>query len=59
MTIEDYRGDVEMCCRCSCCKFIPLQIVKGIKHSYVCPSITKYNFNAYSGGGRLLTINAH
>ena len=58
MTIEDYRGDVEKCCRCSCCKFIPLQKVKGSKYSYACPSISKYNFNAYSGGGRLLTIDA-
>jgi Fe-S oxidoreductase len=57
MAIEDYRGDVEMCCRCSCCKFVPFQMVKGGEHSYVCPSITKYNFNAYSGGGRLLTAN--
>jgi Fe-S oxidoreductase len=57
MAIEDYRGDVEMCCRCSCCKFVPFQMVEGVEHSYVCPSITKYNFNAYSGGGRLLTAN--
>jgi Fe-S oxidoreductase len=57
MAIEDYRGDVEMCCRCSCCKFVPFQMVNGAEHSYVCPSITKYNFNAYSGGGRLLTAN--
>lgn len=58
MSIEDYQGYVERCCRCSCCKFVPLQKVKGIKYSYVCPSISKYNFNAYSGGGRLLTIKS-
>ena len=54
MAIEDYRGDVEMCCRCGACKHIPLQKVKGIEHSYACPSIAKYNFHAYSGSGRLL-----
>ena len=54
MAIEDYRGDVEMCCRCSACKHIPLQKVKGVEHSYACPSIAKYNFHAYSGSGRLL-----
>jgi len=54
MAIEDYRGDVEMCCRCSACKHIPLQKVKGIEHSYTCPSIARYNFHAYSGSGRLL-----
>jgi len=54
MAIEDYRGDVEMCCRCSACKHIPLQMVKGVEYSYACPSIARYNFHAYSGGGRLL-----
>jgi Fe-S oxidoreductase len=54
MAIEDYRGDVEMCCRCGACKHIPLQKVKGIEHSYACPSLTRYNFHAYSGSGRLL-----
>ena len=58
MSLEDYRGYVERCCRCSCCKFIPLQKVKGSDYSYSCPSIAKYNFNAYSGGGRLITANA-
>lgn len=57
MAIEDYSGDVEMCCRCSACKFIPLQMVKGIQYSYACPSIAKYNFHAYSGGGRLNIAN--
>jgi Fe-S oxidoreductase len=58
MPIEDYSGDAARCCRCSVCKFVPLQKVKGLEYSYICPSIAKYNFNAYSGGGRLLTINA-
>ena len=55
MSVEQYQGDMEMCHRCSCCKFIPLQMVEGIKHSYVCPSVTKYNLHTYSGGGRLQT----
>jgi len=54
MAIEDYRGDVEMCCRCSACKHIPLQKIKGVEHSDACPSIARYNFHAYSGSGRLL-----
>ena len=52
MGLEDYRSDLDMCCRCSACKFIPFERVKG-KSSYACPSIAKYNFHAYSGGGRL------
>ena len=29
MGLEQYQGDMEMCCRCSACKFIPMQKVKG------------------------------
>jgi Fe-S oxidoreductase len=54
MAIEQYRGDMEMCCRCSACKHIPLQMVKNPAHSYNCPSISKYNYHAYSGSGRLI-----
>ncbi len=53
MALEDYRGDMAMCCRCSACKFIPMQKVKGSEFSYVCPSIARFNFHAYSGGGRV------
>jgi Fe-S oxidoreductase len=53
MALKDYQGDTEMCCRCSACKFIPMQKVKGSMFSYVCPSISRYNYHAYSGGGRL------
>ncbi len=53
MALEQYQGDMEMCCRCSACKFIPMQMVKGVEYADVCPSISKYNFHAYSGGGRL------
>ena len=53
MGLEQYQGDMEMCCRCSCCKFIPMQQVKGEQYANVCPSIARYNYHAYSGGGRL------
>lgn len=53
MSLEKYQDHMEMCMRCSCCKFIPMQRVQGHKYAYVCPSITKYNFHSYSGGGRL------
>src|SRR4030042_715307 len=53
MALEDYRGDIGMCCRCSACKFIPMQKVKGSEYSYACPSIARYNYHAYSAGGRL------
>jgi Fe-S oxidoreductase len=53
MGLEQYQGDMAMCCRCSACKFIPMQKVKGSEFSYACPSISRYNFHAYSGGGRV------
>jgi len=53
MALEDYKRDMEMCCRCSYCKFISLEMVKGYQYVNVCPSITRYNFHAYSGGGRI------
>ena len=53
MGLEQYQGDMAMCCRCSACKFIPMQMVEGTQYSYACPSIARYNFHAYSGGGRL------
>ncbi|MBN1189636.1 MAG: (Fe-S)-binding protein [Dehalococcoidales bacterium] len=58
MGLEKYQGDIKMCCRCSACKFIPMQKVKGSDYSYVCPSIAKYNFHAYSAGGRLNIANS-
>ncbi len=58
MGLEQYRGDADMCCRCSTCKFIPMQKIKGSQYSYVCPSVSRYNFHAYSGGGRLNYIGA-
>lgn len=53
MSLETYRQDMETCCRCSACKFIPLERVKGFQYVNLCPSIARYNFHAYSGGGRL------
>ncbi len=58
MSLEQYKEDVGMCCRCSACKFIPMQKIMGSNYSYVCPSISRYNFHAYSGGGRVNIINA-
>ena len=53
MGLEQYKGDMEMCCRCSACKFIPMQKVNGFQYAKVCPSIARYDFHSYSGGGRV------
>ena len=53
MGLEQYKGDMEMCCRCSTCKFIPMQKIAGYDFANVCPSISKFNFHSYSAGGRM------
>ena len=53
--LEDYREYMMRCARCSNCKFIPHAVIKGYKNAYACPSVSRYNFHAYSGGGRLVT----
>ena len=58
MGLEQYKGDMEMCCRCSTCKFVPMQRVSGLEFSNVCPSIARYDFHSYSAGGRLNIGNA-
>jgi Fe-S oxidoreductase len=53
MGLDQYKGDMEMCCRCSACKFIPMQRVAGFDYANVCPSISRFNFHSYSAGGRM------
>jgi Fe-S oxidoreductase len=53
MPLADHQADMESCCRCSACKFIPLEKITGQEHSQACPSIQRYNFHSYSGGGRM------
>ncbi len=45
---------METCRRCSPCKFIPLEKVTKYDHINVCPSISKYEFHSYCGGGRMV-----
>ena len=54
MALVDYEKDMVRCARCSLCKWLPLDQVKGWDYAYVCPSISRYNFHSYSGGGKLI-----
>jgi Fe-S oxidoreductase len=54
MALEEYRIDMETCRRCSPCKFMPLELVKGFERVNVCPSISRYEFHSYCGGGRMV-----
>ncbi len=53
MTLADYERDMAGCSRCTCCKWSALSQIKSWRYAKNCPSVTKYNFHAYSGGGRL------
>ena len=53
MALKDYENDMMRCCRCSECKWVPQAMISGYKYAQVCPSISRYNFHAYSAGGRL------
>ena len=53
MALKDYENDMMRCCRCSECKWVPQAVISGYDYAQVCPSISRYNFHAYSAGGRL------
>jgi Fe-S oxidoreductase len=53
--LKDYREYMTQCTRCSNCKFIPQYRISGQKYSNSCPSISRYLFHAYAGGGRMIT----
>jgi Fe-S oxidoreductase len=53
--LKDFREYMVRCARCSNCKFIPQGRISNARYAYACPSITKYLFHTYSGGGRLIT----
>jgi len=52
MALKDYEADMMRCSRCSYCKFVPWVKVDA-RFATVCPSIARFNFHAYSAGGRL------
>ncbi len=53
LELKDYLEDMRRCARCSLCKWPPLAQMKSWRFSNSCPSIARYNFHSYSGGGRM------
>ncbi len=53
MALSDYEAHMMRCTRCSNCKFVP---TTKLHESFpdICPSISKYNFHAFSGSGKLI-----
>jgi Fe-S oxidoreductase len=54
MVLQDYERDMMRCARCSYCKFVPYLKIKDWEFAPVCPSIARYNFHGWSGGGRMI-----
>ena len=53
MPLEDFEDMIKKCLRCSVCKWIPQIQIQSQKYATACPSIDRYNFHSYSGGGRI------
>lgn len=54
MVLDEYHTQTLRCNRCSLCKWVPLPRIASWRFAGICPSIEKYNFHAYSGGGRVI-----
>lgn len=53
VTLKDCESTLELCFRCSRCKWICDWDIKSAEFSYICPSLKKYLFDAYSVQGRI------
>ncbi|OGL40339.1 MAG: hypothetical protein A3C43_00050 [Candidatus Schekmanbacteria bacterium RIFCSPHIGHO2_02_FULL_38_11] len=51
MKLKDYRYDIEMCVRCSSCKWIDPIWSKSKRRNKICPISSRYFFDAYSCQG--------
>jgi len=58
MVLQDLMPDMNGCSRCSNCKWVPHLQVKSWRFAKVCPSVDRYNFHAYSGGGKMIIGNS-
>lgn len=58
MPLEEYEDIIKKCLRCSICKWIPQIQIKSQKYASICPSIDRYNYHTYSGGGRIIVALA-
>ena len=58
MSLVELKRDMEGCSRCSHCKWTPHLQIKSWRFAKGCPSVDRYNFHAYSGGGKLNMANS-
>jgi Fe-S oxidoreductase len=52
MAWQDFEHDMQRCTRCSYCKWIPYRFIENTDYMAGCPSVARYNFHAYSSGGK-------
>ena len=52
MTWENYEHDMQRCTRCSYCKWIPWRYIQNTDFMQGCPSVSRYNWHAFSAGGK-------
>lgn len=53
MVLEDYRYEIEMCVRCSHCKWVNPWDLKSARFAKICPSNAKFLWDAFSAQGRM------
>ena len=60
MPLEDYKEDMERCIRCSHCKHVPYVPLARVDRTFrdVCPSVARFNWHSFSGGGKMITAYA-
>ena len=51
--LEDYRWDAWNCYHDSMCKFVFTWHIKSGEYFRMCPSLMRYNFDAYAAQGRM------
>ena len=59
MTLHELKQDMEGCARCSHCKWVPHLQIKSWRYAKVCPSVDRYHFHSYSGGGKMNMANSY
>ncbi len=52
------KNDMEACSRCSHCKWVPMAQIKSWRFAKLCPSVERFHFHTYSGGGKMIAANS-
>ncbi|MHA1262343.1 MAG: (Fe-S)-binding protein [Candidatus Freyarchaeota archaeon] len=56
--LEEYRDDAARCGKCAICKIVLPVEVKSARFSAICPSGTRFHFDAYYASGRMEVARA-